>query len=94
MKKNNFDIHHWRAKYLIEQEEPFQYNPEDALKIDIPLFIRLLEYSREDLKEDIDIHIIAKNAIELCRDPEKVLTMDDYTAIIRNTPTVPNKNKE
>jgi hypothetical protein len=31
-------------------------NPKDTITVDVPLFIRLLEYAREDAKTDMDLH--------------------------------------
>jgi hypothetical protein len=42
-------------------------NPKDTIKLDVPLFIRLLEYAREDAKDDMDLHRVAENAIDLSR---------------------------
>ena len=33
-----------------------QSNPTDIISVDVPLFIRLLEYAREDAKTDMDLH--------------------------------------
>jgi len=59
-------------------------NPQDTITVDVPLFIRLLEYAREDAKKDIDLHDLADNIIGLSEDGE-VLTMDDYNAIVGTT---------
>lgn len=56
-------------------------NEEDIVKFDVPLFIRLLEYAKEDAKTDMDLHVAAKKAIELS-ETGKVLTMDDYASIV------------
>ena len=40
-------------------------NPKDVIKLDVPLFIRLLEYAREDAKNDMDLHELADNIIEM-----------------------------
>jgi len=37
----------------------------DIIKIDVPLFIRLLELAREDIKDDRDIHDVAEIVIKL-----------------------------
>lgn len=58
-------------------------NPTDIIKVDIPLFIRLLEYAREDAKTDMDLHKVTENAIGLS-ETGKILTMDDYDAIVKN----------
>jgi len=57
------------------------HNPSDKVTIDIPLFIRLLEYAREDAKTDIDLHNVAEKAIA-ASETGKTLTMDDYDALV------------
>lgn len=39
----------------------------DIVQLDVPLFIRLLELAREDIKDDADIHDLAQKAIELSK---------------------------
>jgi hypothetical protein len=56
-------------------------NPKDTIIVDVPLFIRLLEYAREDAKTDMDLHNVAENIIDLSEEGE-VLTMDNYNAIV------------
>jgi hypothetical protein len=56
-------------------------NPRDIIKLDVPLFIRLLEYAREDAQSDLKLHDVAENIITLSV-ADKVLTMDDYSHII------------
>lgn len=52
----------------------------DTLTMDIPLFIRMLEWAREDAQTDMDLHRITENAIRL---KSELLTMNDYPAIIK-----------
>ena len=56
-------------------------NPKDTIKLDIPLFIRLLEYAREDAKDDMDLHRVAENAIDLSRFAG-TLGMIDYDTLV------------
>lgn len=56
-------------------------NPEDTVSLDIPLLIRLLEYSREDAKTDMDLHNVAERLITLSAGG-KTLSMNDYDTII------------
>ena len=58
-----------------------QFNPADKITVDVPLFIRLLEYAREDAKTDVDLHNVAKNAIILS-ETGKTLTMANYNALV------------
>lgn len=60
-----------------------QFNPQDKVTLDIPLFIRLLEYAREDAKTDMDLHNVAENAIKLS-ETGKTLTMAQYDEIVKN----------
>ena len=52
----------------------------DVVKLDVPLFIRLLELAREDVKQDADLHDIAEAVIRLSQ--EGVATMADYDSIV------------
>lgn len=56
-------------------------NKPDILKIDIPLFIRLLEYAREEASTDVQLHELTENAIKLSENG-KVLNMDNYEELI------------
>ena len=44
-------------------------NPKDTITVDVPLFIRLLEYAREDAQTDMDLHDLADNIIQLSEEP-------------------------
>jgi len=61
-------------------------NPEDKITLDVPLFIRLLEYAREDAQADVDLHFVADNAIRLSVQGE-TLTMDHYDQIVKKDET-------
>jgi len=51
----------------------------DKITMDVPLFIRLLEFAREDAKDDMELHTITENALNL---GNKILTMEDYREIV------------
>ena len=57
----------------VKEEE----NPIDTITMDVPLFIRMMEFSREDAKSDLDLHDVAEKAISLSNNG-KTLTMSDY----------------
>ena len=59
-------------------------NPQDVIKVDVPLLIRLLEYAREDAKTDMDLHNVAERLIQLSADGN-VLSMDNYTSVVGQT---------
>jgi hypothetical protein len=52
----------------------------DIVQLDVPLFIRLLELSREDIKQDADIHDLAQAVIAMSA--QGPVTMTDYDKII------------
>jgi hypothetical protein len=52
----------------------------DIIKLDVPLFIRLLELAREDIKDDADIHDVAEIVIKLSQ--RGVVGMDHYNEIV------------
>lgn len=53
----------------------------DTVTLDIPLFIRMLEYAKEDAQTDMDLHDVAEKAIALNKSKE-MLSMEDYNTII------------
>ena len=56
----------------------------DTITMDVPLFIRMLEYSREDAAEDMDLHDVTEKANKLGKE-RGILQMDDYEEIIGAT---------
>ncbi len=54
----------------------------DVIKMDVPLFIRMLEFAREDAKSDEDLHFVTTNAVEKSKNKTH-LNMDDYNELIR-----------
>ncbi len=56
-------------------------NPIDSVKMDVPLFIRMLEYAREDAKTDIDLHDITEKIISMSKEG-RTLTIKDYNNIM------------
>jgi hypothetical protein len=53
----------------------------DTITMDIPLFLRMLEYSREDASQDMDLHDVTEKANVLGKE-KGVLSMEDYDAIV------------
>jgi hypothetical protein len=52
----------------------------DIVKLDVPLFIRLLELAREDVKQDADLHDVAEIVTQLSQDGP--VTMEKYNEIL------------
>ena len=63
----------------------------DTITMDVPLFIRMLEYSREDAAEDMDLHDVTEKAISLGKE-RGILQMDDYDEIVGTTEKVNEVN--
>jgi hypothetical protein len=53
----------------------------DIVTMDVPLFIRALEYAKEDAQEDMDLHDLAEKAIAATKE-QGVLSMDDYDMLV------------
>jgi hypothetical protein len=69
------------SKWLRDHKnEEFEFNEEtdkeDVLSFDIPLFIRILELAREDVKEDMELHRITERLLSIRK--KGTLTMADY----------------
>jgi hypothetical protein len=65
----------------VNEEEAEAKDAVDTVTMDVPLFIRMLEFAREDAKADMDLHDVAEKAIEINKS-KKTLSMQDYEDII------------
>ena len=63
-------------------------DPVDTITMDIPLFLRMLEYAREDAKEDMDLHDVTEKANLLGKE-RGILQMEDYNEIVGTTESTP-----
>lgn len=66
---------------FISNVKPVEDTTSNSIKLSIPLLIRMMEYAREDAKDDMDLHFAAENMIELAKD-NNTLSMKDYAKII------------
>jgi hypothetical protein len=62
-------------------DEELDVNPTDTVKMDVPLLLRIMEYSKEDAETDLDLHFVVQNLIELGKSGT-TLTMNDYRKAI------------
>ena len=53
----------------------------DIVQLDVPLFIRLLELSREEIKDDADIHDLAQAVIKMSA--HGPINMSNYNDIVK-----------
>jgi len=65
---------------------PFKENqemdPVDVITMDLPLFLRMLEFAREDASQDMDLHDVTEKANMLTKEKD-MLTMEDYNEIVK-----------
>lgn len=61
-------------EYLTEQNA-------NTVTMDVPLFLRLLEFAKEDAKSDLDLHYVAENIVRI--QTTRPLCMKDYEAIVK-----------
>jgi hypothetical protein len=61
-----------------------EFEMADIVQLDVPLFIRLLELAREDVKQDADLHDLAQRVIELSKDgPVDMANYDDIVGFMQ-----------
>jgi len=53
----------------------------DTITMDVPLFIRMLEFAKEDAKTDMDLHKATEIALKISKKEGK-LSMDNYYKIV------------
>lgn len=58
----------------------------DVISMDVPLFTRILELSREEIKSDADLHQLITKIIELKN--KGTLTMQDYESIVQKPKSI------
>jgi len=66
-----------QSTYLGEAEQDVI----DTVTLDVPLFIRLLEYAKEEAADDMDLHELATKTIALSKQ-RGILSMEDYDTLI------------
>ena len=66
---------------LLKITEAKEEDKVDTITMDIPLFLRMLEYAKEDAAEDMDLHDVTEKANTLGKE-RGILSMDDYNEIV------------
>ena len=69
-------------KAMVKEEE--QLDAIDIVTLDVPLFIRMLEYAKEEAADDMDLHELATKTIALSKQ-RGILSMEDYDTLIPPT---------
>jgi hypothetical protein len=75
-------------KNLLEAKEE---DAVDTITMDIPLFLRMLEYAREDAKQDLDLHDVTEKANKLGKE-RGILQTDDYEEIVGAAEDTPKED--
>jgi len=70
-----------KVKGVAQNVREEQEDPTDIIAMDVPLFLRMLEYAREDAEQDIDLHKVTERAIEAVK-LRGLLSMEDYQDIV------------
>jgi len=72
-----------RVKAMLQKvlKEEEGEDPIDTITMDVPLFIRVLEYAKEDAETDMDLHDLAEKAIAATKQ-QGMLSMDDYDMLV------------
>jgi hypothetical protein len=61
-----------KYKQLIKESNP------DIISMTVPLFIRMLEWAREEAKTDVELHLATEKMLK----KNKVLSTSDYDEIV------------
>ena len=56
-----------------------------TVEMTVPLFIRVLELVREDVRSDVNLHIILETILAMATE-DRTLVMDDYARIADANP--------
>jgi len=56
-------------------------NPIDKVTMDVPLLLRIMEYSKEDAQSDMDLHHVVEKLVSLSAGGQS-LNMDNYNDIV------------
>ena len=71
----------WKNTRMLEDTLEEKVDKKDTVTLDIPLLIRVLELSREDIKTDMDLHRVVEKLINIRN--KGMLTMKDYNYIAK-----------
>ena len=70
-----------RGKKPKHNEGVMEADATDTVTMDIPLLLRVMEYAREDAKEDVDLHSAVENMVKLSKN-HNFLCMENYDEIV------------
>ena len=79
--ENIVDLFNLKGVVKSSMNEAKQEDPTDIIAMDVPLFLRMLEWAREDAQTDMELHDATERAIEAVK-LRGLLSMEDYIDII------------
>jgi len=53
---------------------------QDVIKVTVPLFIRILEWAREEAKSDVEVHELTEKIVKM----NGVLSTEDYDKLFKD----------
>ena len=68
-----------------EQPPAPETDPMDLVTFDIPLLIRLFEFMHEEVQDDAQLHEITTRILEVSKQSEGPLTMENYNEILNGS---------
>ncbi len=71
------------------EDDTTQGNPEDAVSMDVPLLIRIMEWAKEDAESDVDLHKVVENLVAMSADGD-TLTMENYDDALQGIGMTPD----
>ena len=92
--EDSFEYMYWKKGWeeadlnAAKLSEAKEEDAVDTITMDIPLFLRMLEYAREDAQEDMDLHDVTEKANLLGKE-RGILQMEDYNEIVGTAEDTP-----
>ena len=83
---------HFDHMESVEEADGETEDKVDTVTLDVPLMIRMMEYAREDAKDDMDLHDAVERMIAMSKDGP--LNMDSYDSIVGSVETLPAPDSE
>ena len=82
-----------KEKDTVEHMEEQAPDQADVICVDVPLFIRLMEYAREDAQSDVDLHKLAEKIVARCADGG-CASMNDYDELVQIEDSADSEDSE
>ena len=70
---------------LIRTSDPVKKTEVPTIEMTIPFLVRLLELVREDVKSDVNLHIVLETLLTVAQN-DRALSMSDYPGVAAANP--------